>query len=129
MKRTANTLKNKLWKVFSEYIRKRDDWVCISCGKPLRWNEGHAGHFVARNRSLNTYFDEQNVNLQCCHCNLYLSGNLYKYWKALEKKYGKDMPEELERRSKITRQIKPIEYEQLIEYYKGKLKEFWQNDT
>jgi len=34
------------------------------------------------------------------------------------------MPEELERRSKITRQIKPIEYEQLIEYYKGKLKEF-----
>ena len=63
---------------FNTYIRERDkDRVCISCQKPpLKKN---AGHFFNANNHYNVRFDEDNVHLQCEHCNTFLSGNLINY--------------------------------------------------
>ena len=56
---------------FNKYIRLRDKGnVCISCQKiPKKEN---AGHFYNANNHYNVRFDENNVHLQCEHCNTFL---------------------------------------------------------
>lgn len=90
-------LKAKLDKVFSLYVRLRDSnrkgyGKCITCNQPKHYTQAHAGHFQSR-RYLNTRWDEQNVNLQCPGCNNWGAGEQYKYAKALDLKYGKEVPE------------------------------------
>ena len=64
-----STLKNKLDKIFSEYIRRRDVdehtgfGKCIDCGRETPFAEGDAGHFVGL-RHLSTRWDEDNVHFQ-----------------------------------------------------------------
>jgi len=64
-----STLKNKLDKIFSEYIRRRDVdehtgfGKCIDCGRETPFAEGDAGHFVGL-RQLSTRWDEDNVHFQ-----------------------------------------------------------------
>ena len=62
-------LKDKLWKLFSQYIRLRDaEWngnaPCISCGKVIFWKDLDAGHFIAKNCGNFFYFLEDNVHAQ-----------------------------------------------------------------
>lgn len=90
-------LKAKLDKQFSLYVRLRDSnskgiGKCITCDEPKHYTQAHAGHFQSR-RYLNTRWDEQNVNLQCPGCNNWGAGEQYKYAKALDLKYGKEVPE------------------------------------
>lgn len=63
-------LKRNLWKIFSEYIRRRDSdsegfGRCISCGAVGYYKEMHAGHYIPKSLGLSIYFEEKNVNLQC----------------------------------------------------------------
>ena len=117
------TLKKRLWKVFSKYIRTRDKGVCISCGKKDEIKKMHAGHYIVKTAGLSIYFDERNVNCQCVHCNLWLHGNLAQYALALKKKHGDNILEELEEVRRTKRKIKAPEYLELIEEYKDKLEE------
>ena len=39
-------LKNKLWKVCSEYIRRRDKGICFTCGRKASGSGYHAGHYI-----------------------------------------------------------------------------------
>ena len=67
-KKSIGQLKKALWKVFSEYIRKRDKGICISCGRYAEGSGYHAGHFVPKSvGGLTLYFDEENayVILMC----------------------------------------------------------------
>lgn len=120
-KLTSKQLKKKLWKLFSEYIRKRDGYKCITCGKQLDKNTSHAGHFVPKSRGLAIYFDERNVNCQCVSCNLFRHGNLVPYAVYLEKKYCHGIIQELEALSRTVKKISSQEYLDLIETYKNKL--------
>jgi len=108
MRRSAKKERAKVWKVFSEYIRKRDCLLttgsleygeCISCGEPKPRQELHAGHYI--HNILSTYFDEQNVNAQCAACNTFRHGNLIEYRHGLIDKYGEGVPEEIEARSRV----------------------------
>jgi superfamily II helicase len=89
-------------KALSDYIRERDQWTCISCGKNLYNDENRnrkidAGHFFSR-RYKAILFNEKNVNCQCVHCNQYLSGNWDEYLKAFITKYGRQYYNYLESR-------------------------------
>src|SRR4051812_21962545 len=100
--KSVTSLHTKLWDLFSIYIRYRDSEEiegvrvgrCISCGKQINAfgpKCGQAGHYIKR-RHKAVLYDEQNVNLQCPHCNskppIGLDGNMAEYAIGLEEKYG-----------------------------------------
>lgn len=128
LRKRAVNLKNKLWKIFSEYIRRREAdengmVSCISCGAVRHWKEIHAGHYIPRSAGLAVYFSEKNVHPQDAACNTFRHGNLSQYALALRKKYGEGILEELDALRRETRKISQVEYAELIEKYKSKLKE------
>ena len=122
MASTNQKLKKRFWKVFSEYIRRRDKGVCISCGKKDDWKYTDAGHYIAKTGGLSIYFDEENVNCQCTGCNRFRHGNLAQYALALRLKYGEQILEKLEWKRRQTIQIHDNDYLELIKEYKDKLK-------
>lgn len=91
---------NKAWKVFSLYIRERDNWTCCACGakigetyknKILTKKNFHAGHWLEQSlltkyHELN--FSELNINCQCAVCNLWFEGNKGLYAEYMISKYG-----------------------------------------
>lgn len=107
--------------VFNKYIRLRDKGKkCISCQKtPLKEN---AGHFWNANNHWNVRFNEDNVHLQCEHCNTFLSGNLLEYRTNLCSKIGQERFNALEAESKKTRKFTAEELKEIISYYKKKIK-------
>ena len=116
-------LKRKLWRIFSKYIRRRDNGKpCISCGKMS--SKLQAGHYYPRSTTYaSLYFDETNVNGQCIHCNLFLEGNKQGYREGIIKRYGAEALQILE----IRKSLKSIwgwwEYEVMITLYADRVKE------
>jgi hypothetical protein len=108
--------------IFNKYIRLRDKGqVCISCQKkPLKSN---AGHFFNANNHWSVRFNEDNVHLQCEHCNTYLSGNLIEYQRNLIHKIGIDKYHELEAEARKTRKFTKDELKEIMAIYKKKCKE------
>lgn len=120
-------LKKRLWKLFSEYIRRKnaDDFGvvrCITCRVYLHWKEIHAGHYEKRTY-LALCFDERNVHPQCPRCNLWLNGNQSEYALALRRKYGETILEDLSAVKNSRDKFSRMEYEEMISDYKKKLKE------
>jgi hypothetical protein len=126
-KKRPPNLKNILWRLFSEYIRRRyadhaGNAICVSCDKVAHWKLQHPGHFVRASAGMNTYFDEQNVNVQCVRCNIFLDGNMAAYALYMVKTYGNDILAALDERRRVVRKISTPEYLELIEAYKSKLR-------
>lgn len=127
MRNKTQRLKSNLWKIFSEYIRRRDaDYEgmvkCISCPNVMHWRELDAGHYHAKTAGLSIYFEERNVHSQCTGCNRFRNGNLPAYAIALRKRYGENILEELDTLRHQTRKISAGEYEELIQKYKDLIK-------
>lgn len=124
-----STLKNKLDKIFSEYIRRRDvdDHTgfgkCIDCGRETPFAEGDAGHFVGR-RHLSTRWNEDNVNFQHRYCNRFLNGRQYEYGQALG-----DRADELIQKSHQVAKFDATHLQYLIDIYKEKLAELKKNQS
>jgi hypothetical protein len=117
-------LKKKLWKVFSEYIRKRDKGVCYTCGRYATGSGYHAGHFISKSICpVSLYFSEENTHGQCFRCNIHLSGNWPNYLDRMITEYGQERVDELLAQRHQTEKWTPADYEEKIEYYKQKLKE------
>lgn len=115
----------KLDDVFQMYIRNRDNFVCITCGKKFpkgEREECHAGHFIGRG-IYSTRWDEENVNCQCSKCNYrqFLGDKeiINNYEEKLKLKYGKDVIERLFQKKhkvfKLTREF----LEDKIKFYKN----------
>ena len=68
-------------------------------------------------------FDERNCSAQCVGCNIYKSGEQYKFGQAIDFRYGKGTAESLMERAKTLRKISTNEYEQLIGDYREKARE------
>lgn len=122
------TLNKKLWKIFSEYVRRKgiDEYGygrCISCGVRKPWKELHAGHYIPKSVSLALRFNEINVNPQCAGCNVFRHGNISQYAIGLMKKHGDKILIILEQIRRETQGFKlsRTDYENLIEVYKAKL--------
>lgn len=98
------TLEKKLWGLVSEYVRRKENGICFTCGMRY-WNEElgendwksmHAGHF--RHGALD--FDLMNIHCQCPPCNIDLGGNLKEYEFQMLQEYGTKAVNDLIKRSR-----------------------------
>lgn len=119
-------LKEKLDRIFSEYIRLRDsndnDYCrCISCGSIHHWKDMDCGHFVNRSH-MGTRFSERNCNAQCRKCNRFDEGNNIGYTRGLIRKYGVKVIDELEMKKHSHSYMTAFDYQISIEYYSKEVK-------
>jgi len=119
-------LKNKLWKLTSEYIRRRDaDFegmvLCCTCGIRKHWKELQAGHFIPQAQGNATRWDLTNIHPQCYRCNINLGGNGPEYYPYIEKRYGSGYADELRLKSKDIVKLTANDYICMIEEIKTKL--------
>lgn len=132
---SLSKLKKEFWRIFSTYTRMRDKGICFSCGKEIPdyydrygtlqpgWKAAHAGHFItAKSCGLALYFNEFNVNCQCYHCNINLSGNWVEYERNIKEKWGQGKVDEL-KQLKWTGKVKYCkqDYIDLIHCYVDKV--------
>lgn len=126
---SISTLKKKAWKLFSEWIRRKDadnEGVvsCVTCSWRGPWKESQAGHFIdGRNNTV--LFDERLVHVQDARCNVFLKGNKVAYTAFMMRKFGYTVTqiEEFNNLRHKTRQMKRCDYEALITDYTMKLEE------
>ena len=126
-KKSLSSYKNKLWGIFSQYIRRRNAdaegaVACFTCGRWDHYKNMDAGHYIARSLGLATYFHEQSVQVQCTACNRFRHGNLTQFAIKLREKYGDGILEELDSLRRQIRKISAREYENLINEYQDKLR-------
>jgi hypothetical protein len=118
---TIPQLRDKADKLFSNYIKDRDNYTCFTCGKVCNSDEKkkyfHAGHYVPRG-NYNIRYDERNVNCQCFQCNIHLSGNTLIYRERLIKAYNQHTVELLEKTPKKYTGNKRWLLETIIRKYK-----------
>lgn len=58
------------WIETAKQVKERDAGnPCISCGKIMQPHEIQAGHFIARAKSKELYYDLRNIHAQCWECN------------------------------------------------------------
>ena len=122
-KPTRSKLIKKLDVIFSQYIRlsrsdKNGFCTCITCGKKGHWKNGgiQAGHFMSR-KHYSTRWNEDNVHPQCVACNMFRSGEQYKYSIFL----GTDKANDLFLQSQKIVKFANNEIEQMIAEYSDKL--------
>lgn len=107
---------------FNKWIRHRDKGMsCISCGNEPK--KANAGHYFSQGGHSNVRFNEDNVHLQCEHCNSYLSGNLLNYQIGIEKRIGGERLIALHEQAHTTKKWTIQELNEIIETYKKKLKD------
>jgi serine protease inhibitor len=120
------TLKKKLDRIFSEYIRRRNadsnGFVkCYTCCKTDHWKNMDCGHWQKR-QHLATRYNEINCQTQCRACNWLKQGNDYQFEKKLRLQYGENKVNLLMMRNSSNK-IERFEYEFMIKEYTQKLKE------
>lgn len=114
---TKTQLKKKLWPLFATYIKNRDKWTCVTCGREARGQGMNAGHYIAKAAcGAEYYFSEQNVHAQCSYCNLALEGNRPAYRAFLLRQYGQEVLTDLETGYRLA--CPDFPYEEKIAHYK-----------
>ena len=125
-KHSLPQLKKSLTTAFNMWVRLRDTvdgfGNCISCGANKPFAELDAGHFVPSNYTVHRW-DVTNVNAQCHRCNRFMHGNLIGYFIGMEKKYGAEVPRELETTKHTLVKFSRGELELLIQTFKDRVKE------
>ena len=124
---SISSLKSKLDRVFSEFIRLRDaddnGYIrCYCCGKVLHWKEAQNMHFIPR-QHMNLRYSEANCHAGCVKCNYYNNGNIEAYTVRLKKDYGEDIVEKLLVSKMQSRKISALEYDVMIDYYQQRVNE------
>lgn len=130
MKKSYKTLKNKLDKVFSKFIRLRDTkdgyGKCCTCQRVFPYEEIQAGHYISRTY-LAVRWNEQNVHGQCMGCNCFKKGALDKYSLFLVRTYGSEILNSLNKKKHGLIKFKKVDLEMMIEEYENKIKEILTN--
>ena len=107
--------------VFNKFIRLRDQGKeCISCGQQPK--KANAGHYFSQGGHSSVRFDEDNVHLQCEHCNSFLSGNLLNYQIGIEKRIGGQKLIELHSRAHEVKKWTAEELKEITDTYRKKIK-------
>ena len=128
-KLTTGKLLKKLQPIFNKYIRLRDiDKPCISCGKYVDFDNTDSGHFYAKSGYSGLRFDEDNAHKECRYCNRYDESHLIGYTENLKGRIGEEDYNALKQRAEDYKlngvKWNRAELEELVEYYKNKLKEY-----
>lgn len=123
-----STVKKRLWKVVSRYIRTkyadhRGMITCVTCGTVKPFAEMQAGHFIPKKRGNSIYFVEENIHPQCVRCNNYESGNLVEYTRYMIDMYGIEKVDELRALSNTTVKFTVTDLLDMEADFKEKLKQ------
>lgn len=123
---TMKSKKDKLDRVFSQYIRLRDMlpgqvFRCISCGQIKPISQADCGHYINR-QHMSTRYSEINCNAQCKSCNRFDEGNMQGYRRGLVAKYGKERTIMLEAMKYDIKKYSEFEYDVLIKHYQSEVK-------
>lgn len=126
--KSLSEVKKETWKIFSEYVRKRDCGrtngygMCVSCGKIIHWKQGQAGHWPEiEGRTNSILFSEQGVNLQCGQCNIYKHGNPAGYNAFMEGTHGKKVMDKLRKLKRDTVIYDKEDYIRMMEKWLKKI--------
>lgn len=114
---------DKLWKIFSTYIRLRDsdasgNCQCFTCGYTGEWTRFDCGHGIPRQHKA-TKFHEQNNHAQCKRCNAFEGGKREVYKERVNEKYGNGTWEKLEVMSRRICKRGKFEIDVMTKYYKS----------
>ena len=121
-KRTLKSLKRELWKLVSEYVRRKEKGICFSCGKKADWKEQHCGHWSHQGRYSELAYDDDSIlHTQCPSCNTFKHGNLDNYTLKMIEVYSLEAVQEFHKKSLKVHNWNEIELQLLITYYKNKL--------
>lgn len=133
-KPTIKSLKNKAWKLCSEYVRRRDadegGFVgCFTCGAPLHWkNEAQAGHAIGGRHNA-VLLDLELLRAQCVSCNVFRRGNYQIFITKLIRENGMQWWEEKLIASRQAVKFTRSDYEEKIEHFKRLLAELDARDS
>jgi hypothetical protein len=124
-KPTLKSLKARCWKLFSEYIRRKDadeggTVHCYTCRKPVYWKEAHAGHFVPGRKNA-VLFNPEVVRPQCVGCNIFLGGAYHAYTLRMVDELGREKVDELLALKHQVKKFTRMDLEEMIQAYRQKL--------
>lgn len=98
------SLKRKLWKLFSVWVKKRDKGICMACGRRASGKNYHAGHIIPKSIcGVVLAFHPLNVWGTCYNCNIWASGNSAILAQRVSEKLGYNIIQHLERIRKDTK--------------------------
>lgn len=114
-------MEDKLWDIFSIWVRLRDSdnqgvGKCFTCGKPIHWTKADCGHGIGRQHKA-TKFNECNNHLQCKKCNGFEGGRMDIYKENMNKKYGPQTWEKMEIAARGTVKWSGFILQNNIDYY------------
>ena len=112
-KKTVSQLKKEADRIFSLFIRRRDD-QCFTCGNR---NNLQNGHFISRTHSA-TRYSEVNCRAQCINCNVFRRGNYAEFAARLLENIGRESFDSLIKLGRTTHQFTVKELQDIIEKYK-----------
>jgi len=124
-KKSIKSLKKKAWKLFSEWIRRRDAddqgrVYCYTCDELMHWSAMQAGHLLdGRNNSI--LFNVDCVRVQCPACNIWKSGNKESFIPRYIDEMGRDKFEEMKQIKNQTVKYSISDYEEMIAEFKKEL--------
>lgn len=101
LKRKSKTpeakLKEELWELCKQIIRKKYGNVCYACGATgLSAGNWHTGHFIASSVcGANLRYDLRNLRPECYRCNISLSGNGAFFYKNMVAREGQEYVDQL----------------------------------
>jgi len=91
MSKARKILVDKLDKIFADYIKLRDNYICFTCGKQMRQKDidCHCGHLFTR-YYLSLRWNERSAYCQCSRCNRKHENNFDIYKNILIDRMGID---------------------------------------
>ena len=114
-------LVKELDRVFSLYIRKRDNYKCVVCGLQKPQVVIQCGHLFSR-KSMSTRWDELNAYAQCSGCNLIHNYDFERYRRVWIAKNDHKRYDKLYAKWSKPTKFTLSELEMLINFFKKKLK-------
>ncbi len=122
-KKSIKSLRTKLTKLTSEYIKKRDHHVCQRCCKHVSGHNEHVSHVIPKSRGNALRWDVNNLKVLCFHDHI-------NWWHKNPTESGEWFKREFpgrwdylaKNKNKIVK-FKVHDYEQMIEDIKLKLEE------
>lgn len=118
-KKTTKQLKDKLWKIVSAHVKKRDKNTCFTSGKFVEGSNCHCGHmFPSGSCGAVLRYHPRNLHVQSYNENINNGGNGAVYALNFISKYGQSEMDKLLNLKNRTIKADIIFYETLIELYK-----------
>ena len=131
MKSERKRLIEKLDKLCRQILLIRDarhdhHFQCVSCRRLLPLDTAQVGHFIPR-KHFAVRWDLRNINLQCPHCNKWLSGNLVEYRKALIEMHGVEEVVKMETFYREPPRYTVFDLQEIVKQYQGILLKYQQS--